>query len=313
MTNTLLILSKDAEVYQQLLSGRLPPDIHVLAADNIESVAQMQQQITLALAEPALIAPLLAKLPQLQWLQSTFAGVDALQPEHLPRHYQLTGVKDIFGPLISEYVMGHWLGLQRQFTLYQAQQAQRAWQAHPYQSLQGKTMVITGTGSIGRHLASTARGFGVRPLGVNTQGRAMAEFAHCYAIEQINAALAQADLVVNTLPATSQTLQLFNRDRFHQMPRHSIFINVGRGSAVDENDLYQALTEGLIQHAVCDVFNIEPLPSDSPLWTCPNLTITPHHAAVSFPAQITEIFLQNLALFCSGAQLIHPIDFAKGY
>ncbi|WP_434340287.1 D-2-hydroxyacid dehydrogenase [Motilimonas cestriensis] len=313
MTNTLLILSKDAEVYQQLLSGRLPPDIHVLATDNIESVIEMQQQITLALAEPALIAPALTKLPHLIWLQSTFAGVDALQDNSLPRHYQLTGVKDIFGPLISEYVMGHWLALLRQFSLYQAQQRQQIWQAQPYVSLQGKTMVITGTGSIGRYLAKTANNFGVKVLGINTSGKQWEEFDHCYTIAQLNTVLAQADIVVNALPATAKTQQLFNLDRFKQMANHAMFINIGRGSAVNEEHLHQALAQRMIHHAVCDVFNVEPLPTESPLWQNPHITITPHNAAVSFPDQIAEIFLTNLSLLLSHKPLKYPLDLTKGY
>ncbi|MCE2594669.1 D-2-hydroxyacid dehydrogenase [Motilimonas cestriensis] len=313
MTNTLLILSKDAKVYQQLLSGRLPPDIHVLATDNIESVMEMQQQITLALAEPALIAPALTKLPHLKWLQSTFAGVDALQDDSLPRDYLLTGVKDIFGPLISEYVMGHWIALLRQFNLYHTQQRQQIWQAHPYTSLQNKTMVITGTGSIGRHLAKTASCFGVKVLGVNTLAKQWSEFDQCYTLEQLDTVLAQGDIVVNALPATTKTQQLFNLDRFKQMPSHAIFINIGRGSAVNEVDLNQALEQNLIAHAACDVFTIEPLPVESPLWQNPHMTITPHHAAVSFPNQIAEIFLGNLSLFLSSKPLKYSVDLVKGY
>ncbi len=313
MRHTLLILSQDAEQYQQALAGKLPADVSMLVSDNIDSVASMQQQITLALAEPAVIRPLLPKLANLQWLQSTFAGVDALAGVNLASGCQVTGVKGIFGPLISEYVFSHLLNYQRQFGFYRQQQNLYKWHSHGYHSVQGMTMLIVGTGSIGQHLAQTARHFGLTALGVNRSGKPIDGFTTCYSIDQLDLALNQADVVVNTLPLTIQTKGLFNAACFEQMPSHSLFFNVGRGASVNEADLYDALSQRKIAHAFCDVFTTEPLPKDSPLWLSQHLTITPHIAAVSSPQQVTEIFLGNFQRWQQNLPLLHKVDLTLGY
>ncbi|MCE2572752.1 D-2-hydroxyacid dehydrogenase [Motilimonas eburnea] len=313
MRHTLLILSQDALQYQQALADKLPADVSMLVSDNIDSVASMQQQITLALAEPALIRPLLPKLPNLQWLQSTFAGVDALAGASLADSCQVTGVKGIFGPLISEYVFGHLLDYQRQFGLYRQQQGQQRWLSHGYHSIQGMTILIVGTGSIGQHVAQTARHFGLTTLGVNRSGQQREDFLQCYPLSQLHTALSQADIVVNSLPLTKETQGLFNASCFKQMPHYSLFFNVGRGASVNEKDLYDALTQRQIAHAFCDVFSVEPLASDSPLWRCPHLTITPHIAAISSPQQVAHIFLDNFLRRQQRQPLLHQIDFTLGY
>ncbi|MFO6423069.1 D-2-hydroxyacid dehydrogenase [Motilimonas sp. KMU-193] len=313
MRHTLLILSQDASQYQQALANKLPDHVSMLVCDNIDSVAWMQQQITLALAEPALIRPLIPQLPKLQWLQSTFAGVDALAGAHFPKACQVTGVKGIFGPLISEYVFAHLLDYQRQLGQYRQQQQQQLWRSHGYHSVQGMTMLIVGSGSIGQHLAQTAKHFGLTTLGVNRSGKQIAGFDLCYPMAQLHSALSQADVVVNTLPLTSETRGLFDTQCFNHMPNHCVFFNVGRGASVNEADLFDALEQRQLAHAVCDVFNTEPLPANSALWHSPYLTITPHIAAVSSPQQVAQIFLENLQRWQQNLPLLHQVDLTLGY
>ncbi|MNF77033.1 Glyoxylate/hydroxypyruvate reductase A [compost metagenome] len=265
------------------------------------------------MAEPARAKPLLAKADKLSWMQSTYAGVDVLLDASCRRDYQLTNVRGIFGPLMSEYVFGQLLSLSRQLPRYREQQQQRLWQSHPYQGLKGRTMLILGTGSIGQHIANTAKHFGMKVLGISHSGHERAGFDQVYQLPALNKMLAQSDIIVSVLPSTRETRHLFTAARFAHCKPDAILFNVGRGSAIHEGDLLEALRGGKLAMAVLDVFEQEPLPADSPLWHQPNLIITPHNSAYSFPEDVAQIFVRNYIRFIDGQQLDGRIDFDKGY
>jgi phosphoglycerate dehydrogenase-like enzyme len=121
------------------------------------------------------------------------------------------------------------------------------------------------------------------------------------------------DYLVSVLPNTADTQKIINADLLNALPSHAIFINVGRGQAVDESALIEALTQNKIAGAVLDVFEQEPLPKEHPFWTTPNLLMTFHTSAPSFPEDITRIFAENYLLFIEGKPLKYQVDFEKGY
>lgn len=310
---TLLLLSQDNAHYERLLKAAHLPHLRILRADNQSEAEQLIGEAHILMAEPARAKPLLPKAGKLSWLQSTYAGVDVLLDANCRRDYLLTNVRGIFGPLMSEYVFGHLLSLTRQLPRYREQQQQRQWQSHPYQGLKGKTLLLLGTGSIGQHIAHTARHFGMRVLGISHSGRERAGFDQVYQLPALNKMLAQADVIVSVLPSTRETRHLFTAARFAHCKPDAILFNVGRGSAVHEGDLLEALRSGKLGTAVLDVFEQEPLPADSPLWHQPNLIITPHNSAYSFPEEVVQIFVRNYIRFIDGQQLDGRIDFDKGY
>jgi len=150
-------------------------------------------------------------------------------------------------------------------------------------------------------------------LGISHSGHECAGFDQVYQLPALNKMLAQADVIVSVLPSTRETRHLFTADRFNHCKPGAIFFNVGRGSAVHEGDLLAALRGGQLGTAVLDVFEQEPLPADSPLWHQPNLIITPHNSAYSFPEDVAQIFIRNYIRFIDGQQLDGRIDFDKGY
>lgn len=310
---TLLLLSQDNHHYERLLKAANLPHLRILRADNQGEAEKLIGDAHILMAEPARAKPLLAKAGRLSWLQSTYAGVDVLLDASCRRDYLLTNVRGIFGPLMSEYVFGHLLSLTRQLPLYRDQQQQKLWQSHPYQGLRGKTLLLLGTGSIGQHIAHTGKHFGMRVLGISHSGHECAGFVQVYQLPALNKMLAQADVIVSVLPSTRETRHLFTADRFNHCKPGAIFFNVGRGSAVHEGDLLAALRGGQLGTAVLDVFEQEPLPADSPLWHQPNLIITPHNSAYSFPEDVAQIFIRNYIRFIDGQQLDGRIDFDKGY
>ncbi len=275
--------------------------------DTLESAA-------IWLAEPARAAERMrqGQRPP-RWLASTYAGVDSLMAEDLPRDYRLTNVRGIFGPLMAQYVFAHLLSQLRHLPRYARQQAKRQWQPHPYGSLEGQCLTLLGTGDIARHIARAGRGFGMRIHGINRSGREVAEFDRIYPVTELAEALGHSDVLVSVLPATPQSHRLLDAKALAALPPHASLINVGRGSVLDPVALLCALDRGALAHAVLDVFDEEPLAADSPLWHHPKITLTPHVAATSFPEQVVALFVQNLARFERGAPLQHRVSFELGY
>ncbi len=301
----LYILTQQDETYHSLLSELALPDLEITTDKNAA---------TILLAAPPLAAKALDSFPNLEWLQSIYAGVEPLVQPNMPNHYQLTNVKGIFGPLIAEYVIGYSLNYYRHFSQYKEQQNQHQWRPHQFESLATKTMIILGTGAIGSKLASIVKAFGVKTIGINSSGIPPkgSPFDTTYHIQELAVALSEANIIVNTLPNTAQTHNLLNLESL-SYAKEALLFNVGRGNTVEIAGLLEAIENQNIRHAYLDVFTQEPLNSDNPLWQHPAVTITPHIAAPSFPNQVVEIFADNYAKWRDGFGLNYLVDFEKGY
>ncbi len=313
LVNKLLILSTDAIKYASLIKAAGLRQLKIETACNTDSAITQIADCTIILGEPPIISGVLASAPRLEWVQSSWAGVDSLCKAGMRRDYVLTGVKDIFGPLISEYVMTYLIALERRLFSMRDNQLERRWQPLAYRRCQDISLGIIGLGSIGRHLARTARHFGIRVTGLNRSGRPCGDVEEVYTMDKLAGFLEEPDYVVLTLPDTPQTKHFINADVLKMMKPSAVLMNVGRGSIINEADLIGALHEGIIGGAVLDVFASEPLALDSPLWHLPNVYITPHNAATSFPEDIVRIFTENYARFLQKEPLLHGIDFELGY
>ncbi|MEX3071670.1 D-2-hydroxyacid dehydrogenase [Vibrio alginolyticus] len=303
--NKIFLLSEHRDTYQTLLTGKNLPDL---------SITDKPNEAQIVLADPPLLSQRLDEFSQLEWVQSTFAGVNTLMSPDLRRDYTLTNVRGIFGPLIAEYVIGYSIAHYRHFNRYHQQQQDKHWQPHLYSSLQGKTMVILGTGSIGAYVGKAVQAMGLKTIGVNRTGipTAGGEFGQTFHISELASALKQADIVVNTLPSTPDTHYLLNSETLSHLDQ-AILINVGRGDILEDKGLLLALKNRWVEHAILDVFEQEPLPENHPFWKLPQITITPHIAATSFPEQVAEIFTENYLRWRDGFSLSHQVDFDKGY
>ena len=311
--HTLLLLSQDNAEYQALLRQAYLPGLTILAPEQEVDIQAALTKADILLGEPARLRARLKEARALKWAQSTYAGVDALLDPDCRQDYLLTNIRGIFGPLVSEYVFAHLLSLTRHLRHYKEQQRLHNWQPIPYQSIHGKTMLIIGTGSIGQHIAHTAKHFGMTVLGISRSGREAAGFDHTYQLPALNNVLSRADVVVSVLPSTPQTRGLFDAQRINHVKPGAIFFNVGRGDVVDEGALIQALRQGSIGAAVLDVFATEPLPTASPLWDMPNVVITPHNSGYSFPEQIVTRFSRNYLRYIEGKPMEGMVDFNLGY
>jgi len=265
------------------------------------------------LAHPGLARRYINDAVNLRWLQSTFAGVDALIGPDLRTDYILTNVKETYGAVMAEWVFAYILYFEREVRENLEAQTARVWAHHPYGSVAEKTLAIIGTGSIGRHIARVARAFGMKTIGLNTSGAPADGLDETFGPAHKSQFLQRGDYVVSVLPSTPVTRGSLDADSLAGLKPGSVFMNLGRGDALVEQDLLKVLRAGRIRAAVLDVFSIEPLPKDSPLWNEPNLYITPHVSGYSISKQIFRIFAENYRRFVAGEQLMYLVDFSRGY
>ncbi len=296
-----------AEV-SRLTAGAIP----VRACRNEAELLDAYEGQRVLFGNPAIIAAALDQMPGIEWVQSSWAGVTPLI-EHERRDYLLTGVKDVFGPQMSEYTFGYLLAHELKIFERKAQQSNRQWYREHSGILEGRTIGIMGTGSIGSHIAGTAKAFDMRVRGLSRSGAAGESFDEVFPATGIDAFLKDCHYLVSTLPQTPGTDRLLNRAALACLPEGAYFINVGRSNVVDDDALVSALESGRLSGAALDVFDEEPLPSDSPLWAAPNLLITAHISAISHPLLLVPIFVDNYRRFREGQPLRHVVDFEAGY
>jgi len=301
---TLLILTSDAAEYKvRIESAHLPNLKFTSTPDDCDIV----------LGEPKLIRDTLSRLSSLKWAQAIYAGVESLMDPSLRRDYALTNARGVFGELMSEYVFGYLLFHEKKILERIRSQKSKQWQRPESGVLRNKTIGLLGVGSIGAHLASTAKHFGMSVQGFTRESESCADVDVYYHDPDIMKFVERLDYLVTVLPRTADTNQIVNADVLDTLPPHAIFINVGRGNAVDELALVTALNEGKIAAAVLDVFAEEPLPQDHPFWTTPNLLMTFHTSAISYPESITKLFIENYQLYLEGKPLKYQVDFERGY
>jgi phosphoglycerate dehydrogenase-like enzyme len=286
--------------------------IPVAACTTTEQALQAHTDESILFGNPAMIVPMLDKLQKIEWIQSSWAGVTPFI-EARRRDYVLTGVKDVFGSQMSEYVIGYLLAHELNVLQRMEQQRDHNWFREHSGTLGGKRMGIMGTGSIGRHIARTATQFGINVTGLNRSGKPAAGFDAVVGVDMLHEFLANLDYLVATLPQTPETDNLLDATALACLPSHAYFVNVGRSNVVDDNALTGALRKNRLAGAALDVFDEEPVPPDSVLWDIPRLTITAHIAAISHPLLIVPIFVENYRRYVSKQPLQYVVDFDAGY
>jgi phosphoglycerate dehydrogenase-like enzyme len=309
-----LILSNHAEEYRQLIqAARLPRLEKLVAATSPSDALALGDDFDVVFGEPSLIREVIDHLRNLRWVQATYAGVEPLLDPSLPHDYLLTNARGVFGGLMVEYVFGYLLQHERRiFERSQAQQEER-WDTSITGTLRGKIFGLLGVGSIGAALAATARHFGMRVRGYTRESESCPDVEAYYHGSRLLEFANGLDYLVSVVPNTKKTQHIVDASLLGQLPAHSVFVNIGRGSAVDESALVTALRTGGLAAAVLDVFEQEPLPPGHAFWRMPNLLMTFHTSAPSFPADLAHLFIENYRRYAEGLTPLHKVDFEKGY
>ena len=236
----------------------------MLTSGDSAELARQAVDCPVWLGQPDLLATLLRQGHQPQWLQSTWAGITPLLADGLRRDYRLTRAVGIFGQVMAEYVLTYMLGHEREVLARLVSQVERKWDNRTGQSLVGRKVLIVGTGDIGQSVAQFLLPFGVGLYGIASSAREQAPFVEVGSMADLPRLVGEVDYVVNLLPNTEHTHDIYDAALFKQFKPTGLFINAGRGVAVVDADLVEALKEGHLAGAVIDVCRQEPLPQRHP-------------------------------------------------
>ncbi|MDR0858740.1 MAG: D-2-hydroxyacid dehydrogenase [Oscillospiraceae bacterium] len=265
--------------------------------------------------------------PQLKWVQTWSAGVDALPLAELQKlGVIVTNASGIHGKPIAQSIFAFILSFARGLDIAYKGQIQQAWAPPPDKlsegiytqvfELAGTTIGILGAGTIGTETARIAKVFEMNTIGLATTSAPRKYFDKIYTSEDADKLYAESDFVVNILPYTALTRKFVNAASFGQMKKSAVYISVGRGPTTDNDALLKALSRGTIARAGLDVTDPEPLTDGHPMWSAPNLYITPHFAGSTqfYAERAAEIFLENLkAYVAEGKPTRNIVDLSAGY
>ena len=258
--------------------------------------------------------------PKLKLLQLYSAGTDPyIVPGVLDKDTILTNATGAYGKAVGEHAFAMVLTLQKNLHRYRDAQRAHRWTDHGQVcSLSDCTVLVVGLGDIGLHFARLCKAMGAHTIGVKRRPGACPEGVDelCLTAE-LDSVLPRADVVASFLPGTGDTRALYTAERFAAMKNSAVFINCGRGNAVQTGVLADALRGGKIAVAGIDVCETEPLPEDSPLWELENLLITPHVSGnfhlPDILEKIVQLSAENLSAYLAGKPLRNIVDFETGY
>lgn len=271
-----------------------------ISRDKLEQLTadDLQQVEVLIANETSLSKEQLEQMPNLKWLMWYVAGVNALPLDYLKeRNIILTNARGVHKVQISEFIFAYMMEDYKNLLCYHELQQQKGYKTNiRHAELYGQTIAFLGTGEIPGRTAMIAKAFGMKTIGINTDGRAVEHFDEVYSIDERREAFEAADIIVNVLPETQQTIDLLSREDFEAMGQDALFINVGRGTVVKEELLVEVLKEKVIRKAALDVYYQEPLTTDNPLYELGNVIMTPHITGNSrhYNDRATDIFVRNL-------------------
>jgi phosphoglycerate dehydrogenase-like enzyme len=299
-----LILEKLADVYARELDARFSGiEIHeaATAADVAVDLAAIDVLFAFGIA---ITDRLIADAKNLKWIASLATGVDHfLRCPYLRRDTILTSARGIHGPSMRETAAWLMLAVSRDAArLVHAKDGHRWERGERWPLLAGKTAVVVGIGVSGSAIGELLKAFGMRVIGVSRTPREIAGFDAMRPTDRLAQAAAEADYLVNVLPASEENRAIFSRAIFAAMKPSAVFINVGRGETVDEAALVDALRSKRIAGAGLDVFQNSPLRPDSPFWDLPNVVISPQQGGyfVGYEEHVMPLLMENMRRFLAG-------------
>jgi len=255
--------------------------------------------------------------PNVKWLQATSSGVARFMSD---RGYKarmpntiFTNAVGVHAQPLAEFCLMVMIMFNKGFLEVLEDQKKKHWERYAGIDLSNRTLAIIGLGQVGQEIARIGKQFGMKTIGVkrSIEG-ANLEKLHVdelYAPDDLHKVLPKAEYLVLIAPHTDETAKMIAEKEFSLMPKGSVLINIGRGALVDEKALIKALETGHLAGAGLDVFEVEPLPKDSPFWDMPNVIVSPHSASTTNNENklITDIFCNNLVRYLAGEDLINLV------
>lgn len=255
---------------------------------------------------------------KLQWIFVASAGVEKMPAKAISdKGIVVSNVRGIHKKPMAESILAHLLAIKRVLPFIYEEQRKKTWnQKTKLYELNGSTALIIGPGAIGSEVGRMLQAFDVYTIGVNRSGKSAPYMNETHTIDKLKELLPKADVVISILPSTGDTKYLISYEDFRLMKTDAIFMNFGRGDLVKTEDLVRALKEKQIFHAVLDVYEEEPLTSDSELWELSNITVSPHISSRSsrYLERSFDIFKPSLRKWMNGERDIeNKMDILRGY
>lgn len=290
------------------------------------STAGLERELPEAniLVTRALSAEEFALAPKLKWIHSLATGVThMMHPQLRQSGIEMTNASTVHSVPLAEHVVGTLLALARRFPDCFRYQQQSRWMQQEFsealmkpRELRGQVLLLIGFGAIGREVAKLLRPFDMHIWAVTRSGNADPDLAErSFPASRLQEALPGADFIVAAVPETSETREMLGEREFALMKSNVYFVNVGRGSVVDESALITVLERRAIAGAALDVTAMEPLPPENPLWKLDNVFITPHVSPLSERVweRQEQLLEENLERWFAGGELFNPVDLTRGY
>jgi phosphoglycerate dehydrogenase-like enzyme len=294
------------------------PDVTFVASGSAaETVRELADADILVVAGPyypgAVATAVNAAAPKLRWLQTTSIGIDKFQEGGLPEQVAFTNAAGLKGRTVSEHTMALLLAQVHAVPQMERTRAEGRWARDELRaqvsSVEGRTLLVLGYGSIGKEIARKAKAFDMNVVALNRSGEGEPPADVIAPITALGEWLAKADFVVCTLPLSDETMHMIGRQELAAMKPDALLVNVGRGPVVDQAALAEALQKNRIAGACLDVFETEPMPEDDPLWRQANLVLSPHIAGTGGPLaqRFAELVSENLSRFMGGRPLRNQV------
>jgi phosphoglycerate dehydrogenase-like enzyme len=319
-----LLVVADQSLPELIFLEQLPKEINVIIeneADKIEKVASSVDILLLCnwSGNREILQKVLSLNSNIKWVHTWWTGVDSLVfPELANYPLTLTNAKGIYAEPLAEFVICACIYFAKNFPRMLNNQKQAHWEQFESELICGKTLGIFGYGEIGRSIAKKANALGMDVIAVRKRAELSEKDANLKGIipfEEADSLFKTADFVVSSAPLTADTKHFIDKAKFDLMKSNAILINVGRGPVVKEVDLIDALKDRKIKGAALDVFEVEPLSKESPLWHMDNVLLSPHIADRNdgWLSNSINFFIQNCNKFVKGEELDNVVNLDLGY
>ena len=303
MTKSVIISTESAKWTDGYILKLAPmfPELTFKAAYTLEGSMKLAPEANVFIGVAPHIPPeLIGAMKQLEWVQTLTTGVDNfLSMTELPTEVPVTNIVNVQGPQVSETALMLMMSLARKLPImFEAQKVAR-WERWMQSALFGKTLCILGLGNISETLALYATTLGMKVIGVSDNRLNAPNIDHIYTRKELNIAASKADFLVVLVPLSNETYHIINANVLSSMKPTGFLLNLARGNCVDETALIEALRDGVIAGAGLDVFEREPLNRAEPIWSAPNVVITPHIAGFAdiFEEQCFPTVIKNIKIY----------------
>jgi phosphoglycerate dehydrogenase-like enzyme len=314
--NILILIPVNVE-HKRLLEAKAPLACFTYSTFETVDLAQVQEA-NIIIGNPPI--EMVKGSKNLDWLQLSSAGIgEYTKAKVLPDGVVLTNASGAYGLAISEYMLGVLLELYKNLHLYRDNQMESNWEYKgPVKSIYNSTALIIGAGDIGNEFAKRLKALGAYTIGIRRKDSDKPSYLdELHFMDKIQELLPRADIVALSLPGTSITNKIINKETLKLMKQDAVLINVGRGTAIDTEALCDALENGQLLGAALDVTDPEPLPKGHKLWKLKNAVITPHvsggYSLQETLERIIRISAENLEAFNDGRSLLNVVDRLAGY